>query len=143
MKITIESPSDLQAHAADMFEFARGKKVWLFEGQMGAGKTTLIKEIYTCLGITDSISSPTFSLVNIYQNKEGEEFYHFDFYRIEDEMEAVDIGSDEYFYSGKYCFIEWPEKIPNLIPEHYLKININLGQENNRLIELSHHDQTI
>ena len=140
MNFKIGLPKDIEPKMRDIFQYAGDKKIWLFEGEMGAGKTTIIKEFCKHLKIIDSVSSPTFSLVNVYEDNRGEEYYHFDFYRIENEMEAVDIGCDEYFYSGKYCFIEWSEKIPNLIPEQYLKISIKLDTEKNRLIELTHHD---
>ena len=126
--------------AAKILEYARDQKIWLFRGSMGAGKTTLIKSICDLLGIIDETSSPTFSLVNVYENSSAQTFYHFDFYRIEKENEALDIGAEEYFYSGDYCFIEWPEKIPNLIPEEYLQISIKLGAENRRIVQLTHYD---
>lgn len=97
----------------------------LFEGEMGAGKTTLIKEIISAMGSDDEASSPTFSIVNEYETEAGKVF-HFDFYRIKSEEEALDFGVDEYLYSGNYCFIEWPKRIQNLIPEphHTIKINV-------------------
>ncbi|MFY0625879.1 MAG: tRNA (adenosine(37)-N6)-threonylcarbamoyltransferase complex ATPase subunit type 1 TsaE [Reichenbachiella sp.] len=140
MNFRIQTSAEIGAFMKSIFEFGGDRKIWLFEGAMGAGKTTLIKEVCKYLKIVDAVSSPTFSLVNVYETSSGEECFHFDFYRIEDEMEAVDIGCDEYFYSGNYCFIEWSERIPNLIPQQYLKINIKLDTENNRLIELSQHD---
>lgn len=111
--------------------------IWLFKGQMGAGKTTLIKAICSKMKVVDNISSPTFSLLNVYQTVKEEEIYHFDFYRIKEEMEAVDIGCDEYFYSGNYCYIEWPEKIPSLIPERFIEISINLEKENKREVTIT------
>ncbi len=140
MNFEINSPQEIQSKCDEIFQFADGKTIWVFEGEMGAGKTTLIKQFCTYLKVVDAVSSPTFSLVNVYENQAGDEMYHFDFYRIENEMEAVDIGCDEYFYSGNYCMIEWAGKIPNLLPQQYLKISIKLGKENNRLIELTHHD---
>lgn len=103
-------------------------KTLLFNGEMGAGKTTLIKAICNYLGVQDNVSSPTFSLVNEYEGYK-EIIYHFDFYRIEDEEEAYAIGFEEYEYNGDFLFIEWSEKIPNLIPEHSHTINISI-QEN-------------
>lgn len=113
-------------------------KVWCFYGEMGAGKTTLIKEICQQLGVIDVMSSPSFSIVNEYMDDMGDSIYHFDFYRLKQESEALDIGIEDYFYSDSYCFIEWPEKIPNLIPEAHLKISINLVGENTRSINLDH-----
>ena len=91
-------------------------KTLLFYGQMGVGKTTLIKELCKSLGVLDNISSPTFSLVNEYQTAKNDKVYHFDFYRIEDEEEAYDIGIEDYFDSKNWCFVEWPENIVNLLP---------------------------
>ena len=109
-------------------------KVVLLEGEMGAGKTTLIKLLCNYLGVIGPTNSPTFSIVNEYLTQNGDSIYHFDFYRIEKESEALDLGYEDYFYSGNYCFIEWPEKIPHLIPENAIKIKIELDNDNNRLI---------
>ncbi|MEQ9302151.1 MAG: tRNA (adenosine(37)-N6)-threonylcarbamoyltransferase complex ATPase subunit type 1 TsaE [Cyclobacteriaceae bacterium] len=122
---------------------AGGQRIWLLEGEMGAGKTTLVKAIGGLLGIMDEISSPTYSLVNEYADEKGTQYFHFDFYRINDEEEAYDIGTDEYLYSGALCFIEWAEKIPSLIPDKYLEININLVSETGRNLILTHHDRTV
>jgi len=98
---------------------------------MGAGKTTLIKSLCECLGITEPVTSPTFSIVNEYIGA-GNKIYHFDFYRLKDQTEALDMGYEEYFYSDAYCFIEWPEKIPDLLPEHYINIRIKVLENNLR-----------
>lgn len=110
-------------------------KTLLFNGEMGAGKTTLIKAICQFLGVQDTISSPTFSLVNEY---EGDDtiIYHFDFYRIEDEDEAYSIGFEEYEYTGDYLFIEWSERIPNLIPEESHTINIIVEKNELRTLQI-------
>jgi len=102
-----------------------GSKIFLFYGSMGAGKTTLIKEIVHQLGIEDVANSPTFAIVNEYFSKEFGEIFHFDFYRLEDETEALDMGYEDYFYSDSYCFVEWPEKIPNLLPQNVIEVEIN------------------
>ena len=116
-------------------------KVWLFCGEMGVGKTTFIKEVCRELGVDDNMSSPTFSIVNEYRTRTGNKIFHFDFFRIKGEAEAYDIGAEEYFYSGYYCFIEWPEKIPGLIPAGHARIDINLENNNTlRTIALSVHD---
>lgn len=102
------------------------KKVITFHAQMGAGKTTLIKELVRELDVKDNSSSPTFSLVNEYRTSDGEPVYHFDLYRLNSEEEGYDMGVDEYFYSGNWCFIEWPEKTPNLIPIDHASITIKV-----------------
>ena len=102
---------------------------------MGSGKTTLIKVICTLLGIKDETSSPTFSIINEYRSKEGISIFHFDFYRIVKETEAYDMGVEEYFDSGAYCFVEWPEKVKSLFPLHYLKIIISKNTDTTRIIE--------
>lgn len=113
-------------------------KVILFNGEMGAGKTTLIKKICSNLGVINATSSPTFSLVNEYQTSSNEILYHFDCYRLKDEIEALDMGIDEYFYSGNWCFIEWSEKIETLIPVVHTSINIEILADGNRKLIVSH-----
>src|SRR5688500_13654390 len=108
---------------------------------MGSGKTTFIKVIGAALGVTDHMSSPTFSIVNEYLAKDDRKVYHFDFYRIKNEAEAYDIGTEEYFYSGNYCFIEWPEKIPSLIPAERVEVIITPENQTHRTLALSVHDR--
>lgn len=110
-------------------------KIVLFNGSMGAGKTTLISELCKHLGSKDDISSPTFSIVNEYQSNIGK-IYHFDFYRIESLEEAFDIGVEEYLFSDDYCFIEWAEKITELLPNQYLIVNISSISETERQLEI-------
>ena len=110
-------------------------KVLLFHGEMGVGKTTLIKEICKELGTDDITSSPTFSIVNEYITSKDETIYHFDFYRLEDEQEAFYMGYEEYFFSDAYCFIEWPEKIPNLIEDDMIVVKMHLDG-NKRVINV-------
>ena len=112
-------------------------KLFLFYGEMGSGKTTLIKEIVKQLGVEEVASSPTFSLVNEYHSDKGEIIYHFDFYRIENEEEAFDIGVEEYFYSDHWCFIEWPEKVENLLPLESVAIRLTINQDNTRTIQIN------
>ena len=112
-------------------------KVILFHGEMGVGKTTLIKALAKTLGVKEVTSSPTFSLVNEYQTTNNQIVYHFDFYRLNNEIEAMDMGADEYLYSGNWCFIEWAEKIPNLVPDSHSVISITLLPDNKRSLELS------
>ncbi len=111
-------------------------KTLLFYGAMGTGKTTLIKEIVKQLGVDDIANSPTFSLVNEYLSRKGEIIYHFDFYRIETEEEAYDIGIEEYFYDNNWCFIEWPEKVENLLPLDAVSIYLTLNKNDIRNIQI-------
>ncbi|HSN48062.1 MAG TPA: tRNA (adenosine(37)-N6)-threonylcarbamoyltransferase complex ATPase subunit type 1 TsaE [Flavobacterium sp.] len=111
-------------------------KVILFHGEMGVGKTTLIKTIAKKLGVDGVTSSPTFSLVNEYQTTKNQIVYHFDFYRLNNEIEALDMGADEYLYSGNWCFIEWAEKIPSLIPDLHSTIHITLLPDGKRVLSL-------
>ena len=113
------------------------KKVILFHGEMGVGKTTLINQLSKTLGVTGATSSPTFSLVNEYEANDNQLVYHFDFYRLNKEEEALDMGVDDYLYSGNWCFIEWAEKIPNLIPETHSVITISLLADGKRSLTLS------
>jgi tRNA threonylcarbamoyladenosine biosynthesis protein TsaE len=115
-------------------------KVWLFYGEMGSGKTTLIKEICRSIGISGGMSSPTFALVNEYGGTSGEKVFHFDFYRLKTEIEAYDIGVDEYVYSGYPCFVEWPEKIPSLIPAQHASVSIEVEDMRHRTIVISFDD---
>nr|WP_315153567.1 tRNA (adenosine(37)-N6)-threonylcarbamoyltransferase complex ATPase subunit type 1 TsaE [uncultured Flavobacterium sp.] len=111
-------------------------KVILFNGEMGVGKTTLIKQLCKTLGVNDATSSPTFSLVNEYQTSDNQTVYHFDFYRLNKETEALDMGVDDYLYSENWCFIEWSEKIASLIPLQHTVITIELLSNGERLLEL-------
>lgn len=111
-------------------------KVILFHGDMGAGKTTMIKALSKALGVSNATSSPTFSLVNEYETDGGETVYHFDVYRLNNESEAYDMGVDEYLYSGEWCFIEWAEKIPSLIPSEHSIITIKVEKYGKRKLTL-------
>jgi len=121
---------------AEQIIAANPKKIILFNGEMGVGKTTLIKQLCKSLGVEDATSSPTFSLVNEYQTLNNQTVYHFDFYRLNKETEALDMGVDDYLYSGNWCFIEWSEKIASLIPEEHSTINIKLLPDGKRELEL-------
>lgn len=135
MLLNTTSLSQLPGAASEIIKFAANTRIFLFYGEMGAGKTTLIKSLCQCLGTTESVTSPTFSIVNEYIGKDNK-IFHFDFYRLKNETEALDMGYEEYFYSGAYCFIEWPEKIPGLLPEHYISIKISVTGDNSREINI-------
>jgi tRNA threonylcarbamoyladenosine biosynthesis protein TsaE len=122
-----------------LIQEANDEKVWVFRGEMGAGKTTLIKSLAKALQVADSVSSPTFGIVNEYQTQAKGLIYHFDFYRLDDPMEALDIGIEEYFYSGNYCWLEWAEKISPFLPERFFHIELALASEKGRIITFHHH----
>jgi tRNA threonylcarbamoyladenosine biosynthesis protein TsaE len=133
MLLTPISLTQLPHTASEIIKFAADSRIFLFYGDMGAGKTTFIKAMCERLGTTETVTSPTFSIVNEYEGS-NERIYHFDFYRLKTETEALDMGYEEYFYSGAYCFIEWPQKIPNLLPDHYVSIKITVEGDNLRQI---------
>ena len=122
--------------AAEQIIAQKPKKIILFNGEMGVGKTTLIKQLCKSLGVEDATSSPTFSLVNEYYTSDNKIVYHFDFYRLNKETEALDMGVDDYLYSGNWCFIEWSEKIINLIPEEHSVVTFELLANGKRNLEL-------
>lgn len=121
--------SHLPEVAASILKDAGSMKLFLFYGEMGAGKTTLIKELCRQLGVEEVVSSPTFTIVNEYLTNDQSMIYHFDFYRIKSESEAFDLGYEDYFYSGNYCFVEWPEKIESLLPDKAVKVMITSDGE--------------
>ena len=129
------SLENLSEVATELISSAKNKTL-LFYGQMGVGKTTLIKEICKQLGVLDTISSPTFSLVNEYETSKIEKVYHFDFYRIAQEEEALDIGIEEYFDNNDWCLIEWPENIENLLPLNAVEIHLSILKDQNRNIQI-------
>lgn len=133
MQFIVDKVADLAAAAERMIAQYPQERIFLFYGHMGAGKTTFINALCAALEVQDSTSSPTFSIVNEYASAHGP-LFHFDFYRLKDESEALDLGYEEYFYSGNYCFVEWPEKIENLLPSHYLKITIEAIDNQSRSI---------
>jgi tRNA threonylcarbamoyladenosine biosynthesis protein TsaE len=121
-------------NAADLLLKAYpSSRIFAFEGNMGAGKTTFIKSICDVLGVSDVVSSPTFSIVNEYRSAAGEKVFHFDFYRIKDKSEAYDMGYEDYFYSGAWCFIEWPGKIEGLLPANAVLVHINVAGEDREI----------
>lgn len=133
MNLLIKSLAELDNAASKILTFDAHNRIFLFYGEMGAGKTTLIKSLCKQLGTGDNVTSPTFAIVNEYTGAKSN-IYHFDFYRLKNQSEAMDIGFEEYLYSGNYCFIEWPEKIPDLLPLHYVTVKIQALDANSRSI---------
>ncbi len=129
------SMAELDLVARELIAGAGFLKVWLFYGEMGSGKTTLIKAVGRQLGVKDGMGSPTFSIVNEYRGNDEVKIFHFDCYRLKGEGEAYDLGMEEYFDSGSFCFVEWPEKILELYPHHYLAVRLTVESPTTRKIE--------
>ena len=133
----VKDLSQLDEVAKDVLSVFSSGRLFALEGQMGAGKTTFTKSLCKALDCKDNVCSPTFAIVNVYLSPKAGEIYHFDFYRLEDVSEAVQIGTEEYFYSGSYCFLEWSERVLPLLPEDVITIKIDVVSENERLISVS------
>ena len=136
MEIRIESVDAIAEAARRFVENMGESRVFAFYGKMGAGKTTFIKAVCEALGVEDAINSPTFAIVNEYVDGRGEPIYHFDFYRIKKEQEALDIGFEDYVYSGNVCFMEWPELIENLLPDDAVKVTIEEEMDGGRVLTI-------
>lgn len=136
MEIVIENLEQMSDAAKNFIEQAGNKRVFAFYGSMGAGKTTFIKSVCEKLGVNETVNSPTFAIINVYEDCDGNEIYHMDCYRIETEKEAEDLDLGSYFYSGNWCFIEWPENIENFLPEDVVKLNIKVDEDGKRVISL-------
>lgn len=134
MEIRIKSIDEIDNAAKKFIDEMENNRVFAFYGKMGAGKTTFIKAVCENLGVEDVINSPTFAIVNEYVDGNGEPIYHFDFYRIKKEQEVLDIGYEDYVYSGNVCFMEWPELIENLLPEEIVKVTIQEEEDGGRTI---------
>ena len=134
-RIEIDSLSELPRVAEAVIEALDGRSVVLLRGGMGAGKTTLVSRIAALLGAEDTVTSPTFALVNQYEGQQCR-IYHFDFYRIDSIEEVFDLGYEEYFYWGDLCLVEWPEKIEPLIPDDAMVVRITAGDDEQRIFEI-------
>ena len=134
MEIKITSLDNLHESAREFIAAMGDNTVFAFYGKMGAGKTTFIKAVCECLGVTDVINSPTFAIVNEYRSETDELIYHFDFYRIKRLEEVYDMGYEDYFYCGALCFIEWPELIEELLPADAVKVSIEENENGERII---------
>ena len=135
MEIKIESIEEIAVAAKEFVTAMGDRKVFAFYGKMGAGKTTFIKAVCEELGVEDVINSPTFAIVNEYVDGKGEPVYHFDFYRIKNLQEVLDIGYEDYVYSGHMCFMEWPELIENLLPDDAVKVTIEEKTDGGRVVQ--------
>lgn len=124
VEIICKDKIELHQVARSLLETFANDRFFAFFGNMGVGKTTLIKEICAMLGVNDNVCSPTFSIVNEYVGSDGMSIFHFDFYRLKNIEETYDMGYEEYFYSGNYCFVEWSEKVETLLPDTYIRIDI-------------------
>ncbi|MBO8485828.1 MAG: tRNA (adenosine(37)-N6)-threonylcarbamoyltransferase complex ATPase subunit type 1 TsaE [Bacteroidetes bacterium] len=133
-KITITDTGDLPRAAEEFLSKIGNNRIIAFFAPMGAGKTTFTTAICERLGVEDAVCSPTFTIINEYRTRTGEPLYHFDFYRINRLEEAVDLGLDDYFYSGALCIIEWPENITGLLPEETLKVHITVNPDLSRTV---------
>ena len=136
MDLQIKSLNDLDVVAKMFIKSMSNRTVFAFYGEMGSGKTTFIKAICKAMGVTETITSPTFSLVNEYKSDKGMSIFHFDFYRIKNIEEAFDFGYEDYFYSSNVCFIEWPELIESLLPEDVVNVKIKVDDNEHRLITI-------
>ena len=134
LNFEINNENELDFISKEIIENFKSK-VFLFYGEMGVGKTSFIKSICKHLNVLDVVSSPTFSIVNQYVNDQDEFMYHFDFYRTNNKNEIFDIGYEEYLFSDSFCFIEWPERLDNLLPNKYLEIKMKL-RDGNRVIRI-------
>ena len=137
---TIHSLEEYPAAAKWFTTFLQQGNIFAFYGKMGTGKTTFIKSLCEELGVEDAINSPTFAIVNEYEDREANTIFHFDFYRIKSLTEVYNMGYEEYFYSNAYCFIEWPELIEELLPEEHIRVDITEGDDGARTIKVTVND---
>jgi len=135
MQIEITDLKNIRKAASTFLTEMGNNKVFAFYGSMGAGKTTFIKALCEEMGVTETVSSPTFAIINEYRDKTGTPLFHFDFYRINKLEEAFDFGYEDYFYSGNLCFIEWPELVESILPDNAVKITIRVMDDGSRILE--------
>ena len=135
MRIEITDLKNIRRAASTFLREMGNNKVFAFYGGMGAGKTTFNKALCEEMGVTETVSSPTFAIINEYRGKEGTPIFHFDFYRISKLEEAFDFGYEDYFYSGNLCFIEWPELVESILPQDAVKIAIRVMDNGSRILE--------
>ena len=134
--LALKSLSDLNVVAAKFLRLMKDKKIFAFFGPMGVGKTTFIKALCNELGVVEIVTSPSFALVNEYQTGIGEIIYHFDFYRIKKIEEVYDFGYEDYFFSNNYCFIEWPDKVAEILPENIVYVQLVENEDGSRTINI-------
>lgn len=125
-----------QGAASKLLEAAQDRRIWCLYGDLGAGKTTCVQALCHALGVREAVRSPTFGLVHEYVTSQGAYVYHFDFYRLKNQQEAIDIGCEEYFSSGAYCFLEWPEVVASLLPDRYVDLFLSTAAEGGKKIEM-------
>jgi tRNA threonylcarbamoyladenosine biosynthesis protein TsaE len=135
-RIEIPSIKFIEQAAKDFLNYHKERKFFLFYGELGSGKTTFIKALCKKLKVIDNVTSPSFSIINEYHTKDNKIIYHFDFYRIKQLEEVFDLGYEEYFYCDNYCFIEWPEKIEEILPEEIVRVKINIKDNSTRVLEM-------
>jgi len=136
-ELEIQSLDTIHKTAQEFIELIGDNTVFAFNGKMGAGKTTFIKAICEVMGVKETVNSPTFSIVNEYESANGRIIFHFDCYRINKVQEALDLGAEEYLYSGNLCFIEWSENIAPILPESIVNVNIEETENGKRKITLT------
>ncbi len=134
--LTLFNEEGKEVPARDVLDVCPDRKVYAFCGPMGAGKTTFIKQLCGELGVTDVVNSPTFAIVNVYEDARGEDIYHFDCYRLKSVAEAQDFGAEDYLYSGCYCFVEWPDIISPLLPEDVVSVQIEPQPDGRRILRV-------
>ncbi len=134
MTITVKSEKDIDRAAREFLDAAGTRRHIAFHAPMGAGKTTFTSAICRVLGVTDDVSSPTFSIINEYRDRDNRTVFHFDFYRIDNDAQAADLGLDEYFDSGALCLMEWPENAEAFLPDDTLAVSIGVLDDGSRII---------